>query len=303
MPVIGRTSGKAVVSLVLGLLSPVGLALTGVPAIVVGFLGLREVNASDGVLRGRRVAVAGMVLGGVGVLFCCGVVSWKLVGEAQARAERAACQRNLMLIGHALGDYAGPHGPYPTGTRPNRALPPDRRLSWCVTLLPGLQESSLYERIDKDMAWDASANRAAVNEPVRWFLCPAHPDPLPVTAPAYYVGLAGDGRDAAELPTGAPQAGLFGYDRRVRPEDLSRGVSPTAVVAETAAGVGPWAAGGPPTVRGLDTSPGHAPFLGPGGQFGGLHCGITHILFADGHVEAVNDGVDPEVLSQMVRIH
>src|SRR5262245_31488723 len=36
-----RTSGKALVSLVLGLLAP---ALTGVPALVVGFLGLRDIN-------------------------------------------------------------------------------------------------------------------------------------------------------------------------------------------------------------------------------------------------------------------
>jgi prepilin-type processing-associated H-X9-DG protein len=303
MPIFGRTSGKAVLSVLLGLLSPVGLALTGVPAVVIGFLGLREVNASDGELRGRPLAVAGMLLGGVGVLLCVGVVAWRVGAEAQAKAERAACQRNLMLIGHALDDYAGRDGPYPTGTRPNSALPPERRLSWCVSVLPGLQEVARYEQIHLDAAWDAPTNRAAVSQPVRWFFCPAHPDDLPETAPTYYLGLAGDGRDAPRLPTADPRAGVFGYDRQVRRDDITRGLTLTAVVAETAADVGPWAAGGPGTVRGLDTATAHAPFLGLGGQLGGLHRGVTNVLFADGHVEPVSDTADPEVLTEKVRIH
>jgi prepilin-type processing-associated H-X9-DG protein len=304
MSLTGRTSRKAVLSVVLGLFSPVGLALTGVPAILVGFVGLREINASDGQLRGRRLAVAGMVLGCVGILLCGGAVGMSLVRDAWAKAERLACEKNLIHIGQALDDYAGKDNPYPTGTRPNAKLPPEARLSWCATVLSGLGEPALYEQIHKDVAWDAPGNHAVVSRPVRWFICPAHPGELPEDAgPTYYVGLAGAGKDAARLPAADPRAGLFGYDRQARRDDITRGLSQTAIVAETAAEVGPWAAGGLPSVRGLDTAPGHLAFLGPGGQFGGLHRGGTNVLFADGHVNFVNDSVDPEVVTQVVRIH
>src|SRR6516225_6117671 len=90
-------SRPAVASLVLGLLSPalqvlsslrtltlpdglawvfgvLGLqAITGIPALVLGYRGLYEVNASDGRVHGRRCAVAGMVLGLVG---CVTAVVW-----------------------------------------------------------------------------------------------------------------------------------------------------------------------------------------------------------------------------------
>ena len=44
---------------------------------------------------------------------------------------------------------------------------------------------------------------------------------------------------------------MWGYDRRTRPEDVSRGLAETMLLAETALDNGPWTAGGPPTVRGI----------------------------------------------------
>src|SRR6266480_3223039 len=74
MPAAG-TSGKAIFSLVLSLLALVclhsgglqallvGLVFAAAPALVLGFLGLREINASDGYLKGRSVAITGMIIG------------------------------------------------------------------------------------------------------------------------------------------------------------------------------------------------------------------------------------------------
>ncbi|HEY8039640.1 MAG TPA: DUF4190 domain-containing protein [Polyangiaceae bacterium] len=65
------TDGKAVVALVLGILSLVGtfcwLGLPlGLPAIVFGVLASRDIRRSDGMAGGRGMAIAGIVLGSVG---------------------------------------------------------------------------------------------------------------------------------------------------------------------------------------------------------------------------------------------
>ena len=42
------TSGKAIASLVLGLLSIVGMCLTGIPGLILGSMGLGDINRSAG---------------------------------------------------------------------------------------------------------------------------------------------------------------------------------------------------------------------------------------------------------------
>ena len=122
---------------------------------------------------------------------------------------------------------------------------------------------------------------------------------------------------AASLPADDPRAGFFGYDRRLtrkqlqethgegktgRGEDpLARGESRTLAVIETASAIGPWAAGGFPTVRGLD--PAQRPYTGRGRPFGGLHRGGFHVLFADGAVWFLRDSIDPEKLEALVPIN
>ena len=76
----------------------------------------------------------------------------------------------------------------------------------------------------------------------------------------HYVGIAGVGEEAAQLPTDHPRAGIFGYDRKVSHENIKDGLSLTMTVVETATANGPWTAGGRATVRGLD--PNDPPYLG-----------------------------------------
>jgi hypothetical protein len=61
---------------------------------------------------------------------------------------------------------------------------------------------------------------------------------------------------------------------------------------------GCWAAGGPPTVRGLDTN--RQPYLGVANQFGGTHPGQTVTAFADGTVHVRRDDTSHEVLEALV---
>jgi prepilin-type processing-associated H-X9-DG protein len=115
-----------------------------------------------------------------------------------------------------------------------------------------------------------------------------------------YVGIAGLGPDAAELPPGDRRAGVFGFDRTTRLDAITDGAATTMATAETTESNGPWKAGGLSTVRGLD--PMRQPYIGPGRQFGGTHRGGAMVGFADGSVRFIRATVDLRVFEAMSTI-
>jgi prepilin-type processing-associated H-X9-DG protein len=321
----GRLCVLAAVSLVLGLLSLVLWAVTGVPALVLGLAGLRRINGSEGRLRGRGLAVAGMVLGGLGTLATAvGVLAMILLPMREQAAE-VECRNNLRVIGLAVNGFHDDRGHYPEAVVPNPALPadePGRHLSWLAAVLPNLEVATrrpagpgapaprpgkaqqTYERLDLAKAWDDPENRPAVTTPLRWYVCPSNPNRSAPGAPALtsYVGITGLGPDSATLPATDPRAGFFGYERRLTRDELhrARGDSQTLMATETTWDNGPWAQGGPATVRPVD--PARRPYAGPGRPFGGSHPDSFNALFADGAVVPFRNGIKPEFFEALVPI-
>jgi hypothetical protein len=126
-----------------------------------------------------------------------------------------------------------------------------------------------------------------------------------------YLGVAGVGADAPDLPAGDSRAGAFGYDRRTPLAAIKDGTANTLLVFESARDNGPWARGGPATVRGLD--PGDRPYLGTGRPFGGTHFTENGVFrrgkslgcqaaMADGSVHFFQEKVAPEVLEALATI-
>lgn len=64
-----RTDSKAVVALVLGLLSFCVSIFAGIPAVIFGILSLGDIRKSGGHLGGKGLAIAGIVLGVVGTIY------------------------------------------------------------------------------------------------------------------------------------------------------------------------------------------------------------------------------------------
>ncbi len=65
-----QTDGKAVASLILGILSPFCLfALTGIPAVILGHLSRSTIEKSRGRMQGGGMALAGLILGYIGIGF------------------------------------------------------------------------------------------------------------------------------------------------------------------------------------------------------------------------------------------
>ncbi len=273
-----------------------------------------------GIVKLSLVLLAALLVGGFMVV--------AIIRTRQA-ANRIKCANNLRQIGLALQSYNEVYGCFPTGTVFNPDLSPDRRLSWLVKIYPAFIDGGASSEFDLSKAWDAPENcpprfyfkRVTQENELgyeegsgaeAWFLqCPSNhqrgdPD---YPTPTHYLGIAGLGEDAAELPITDPRAGFFGYDRKLTRENIKEGTSRTCVVAEATDG-GPWTAGGRATVRGV--SIGETPCFGEAGQFTSLHRagGIfswsrpvaTNILMADASVRGITEKTSPQVVEELVSI-
>jgi hypothetical protein len=259
-------------------------------------------------MKVRRIDVA--VCTFMVCLSCCLLVS--NLSKVREPANRMTCTNNLKVIGLALHTYHDTHGRLPRATVPNSGLPSEDRLSWLAAVLPYMGQESLARKLDVKKAWRAEENRLAVRTRIKELSCPTDRDRLLLEKPHFtsYVGLAGTGADAADLPVDSDRAGFFGHERDLKWADLRKGTSYIAVTLETTRQNGPWAAGGPITVRGLDAD--EQPYLGADRQFAGIHYqermgffrypSHTPMLMADGWVRLVKPTLSPQVFEQLVTL-
>lgn len=188
--------------------------------------------------------------------------------------------------------------------------------------------NELAGRLDRAAPWNAGPNAEIGQTRLKIYTCPGN---LPADGSlTQYVGLAGVGSDAAELPLFRPfagsdwmttgrlvggryfpiptvsaRAGCFRYDAATPLSVISSrdGLDTTLLFAEVSADLGPWIRGGPSTVRGYDIAAGAKPPVGFAGQFGGNHPqdGAT-VGYAGGSATFVTSRVSPAVFRMMLTI-
>jgi prepilin-type processing-associated H-X9-DG protein len=83
-------------------------------------------------------------------------------------------------------------------------------------------------------------------------------------------------------------------------EDILDGMSTTMAVIETTRNHGPWTAGGPTSVRGMN--PATRPYIGRDCPFGGYHPGGANAAFADGSVRWVAATINAEVFEAIATV-
>jgi prepilin-type processing-associated H-X9-DG protein len=169
------TSGMAVASLFLGLSSIVCMALTGLPAIILGVMANSEIRKSKGRLRGGGLAATGIVTGAIGTTLVGFAVLLALllpaVQAAREAARRAQCVNNLKTIALAMHNYESAHGHFPPAAITDKDGKP--LLSWRVAILPDMGMSDLYSRFHLDEPWDSPHNKALLAEMPSTFRCPS----------------------------------------------------------------------------------------------------------------------------------
>jgi type IV pilus assembly protein PilA len=109
---IAETSGKAIVSLICGLLFFIPLLF--IAAIVLGHLALSEIRKSAGRLKGEGIAVAGMVLGymwiaGIPIVLILSAIAIPNLLRARTAANEASVVASVRTLGIAEIGYATSH--------------------------------------------------------------------------------------------------------------------------------------------------------------------------------------------------
>ncbi len=288
------TSGKAIASLVLGLLSfgvPIVLAI---PAILLAILGLRDIRRSQGRLVGRRLAIAGIVTSLVGNLIFGLAVVFGLLPAVRAVASEEHSALHLHTIALAMLDYHDTYRTFPPAVVSNKDG--QKMHSWRVLLLPFLNQKSLYEQYRFDEPWDSPRNQALMAKMPREYAPSGESFPPQDLATHCLVFTGRDAPfDSGEPPPwlGNPMHDLRSwelyFEKPVRPPlycfgkrptiaAFSDGLSNTILLVEGDERV-PW------------TKPQDLPYAAdqPLPKLGGLHRHGFLVAMADGSVRKVSD--------------
>ena len=172
-----KTSGKAITSLVLGLLSFICTIFTGIPAIIFGVLGLGDINRSKGQVQGKGLAITGIVLGGISCTIVPILILIALllpaVQAAREAARRAQCANNLKQIGLAMHNYNDAYGCFPPAAITDAQGKP--LLSWRVAILPYLENQPLYDEVQARRALGQPAQQGPPRPDARRLSLPERP--------------------------------------------------------------------------------------------------------------------------------
>lgn len=104
-----KTSGLAITSLVLGILSIVTSFLTAIPAIIFGIIALVKIKKSAGTLKGKGLAIAGIAVPAIMLAFMIPA----LMKSIQA-SKHLVCKSNLRNLSNAMAVYTNDYDKYPT---------------------------------------------------------------------------------------------------------------------------------------------------------------------------------------------
>jgi prepilin-type processing-associated H-X9-DG protein len=268
------TSGKAIASLSLGFLFFFA-CLSGLPAILLGRQALRDISLSKGRLRGRNMAIAGIVLGGIGCLFTIALIM-PATRSAREAGRRSQCINNLKQIGLAFENYHSAYGSLPAAAITDENGRP--LLSWRVAILPYLESNTLYSKFHLDEPWDSPHNLSLLGAMPHVYTCPSDSTLKP-------------GMTGYQVVIGSSTAFTPDFKPVTFPE-ITDGLSRTVVVGESRQSV-PWTK--PEDVR-FDM----AISLTGLGSHHGYHNNGFNVLFADGVVRFVSSPIAPSTLRAII---
>jgi Protein of unknown function (DUF1559)/Domain of unknown function (DUF4190) len=294
-PAPRATSGKAITSLVLGILSIVvcliGPVFLGVPAFILGLMALGDVKKKH--LGGQGMAITGIALSMASFILVLPAMLIGLLLPAVAKVRDAATRmqssNNLKQMSLAFANHAATfNDALPTNIYSKDGKP---LLSWRVRILPFIEQNDLYRRFKLDEPWDGPNNIK---------LLPLMPKTYLIPNPKAREEIA-DGKTYYQMFVG-PHALYSGK----APADLERqesggpnyksaftikGTSQTFLIVEAGTTV-PW------------TKPEDLPFDrdGPLPQLGGHHNGIRfQAAFADCSVRSISSTVSDNTIKWAIR--
>ena len=171
------------------------------------------------------------------------------VQAAREAARRTTCANNMKQIGLALHNYTTAMRVFPPSSTSEKEQggwvgnPRSQHIhSWRSLILPFIEMSALYDRIDFSVSALDARNQPAASQIVEAYRCPSYAGPDFSTAPSY-TRYAANYAIANYVAMGASNVGNISDPKlpdgtiypqsRTRPADVTDGLSHTVVVAET----------------------------------------------------------------------
>lgn len=217
---------------------------------------------------------------------------------------------SLDLLSRGMKQWGTTNPDTMRGVTPVGQLPLRSGYSWMTHLLPFIGRDDLYSQFDFKKSWDDPQNQLLASQAIPAFLNPADSrtnwtgSQYTGLGVSHFVGVSGveDAPHviAATLNRSDPRAGVFGYDRLARPDEITDGQAQTIMIIGAGGLASPWVMGGGATVRGA-----RAPYIDDLRGFGsrGLPKGGAYAIFADGSARVIAADIDPAIFKAMCTIH
>ncbi len=273
--------------------------------------------------RGFTLVELLVVISVVGILMGLGLTAVQRVREAGRRSQ---CTNNLRQIGLALHHYQSSHQQFPIGClecRLGSARPgkPMRMIAWNVALLPLLEQERVYRLFNYEYPAKSAQNREAASTVIPLFLCPSTDrdadtsgdingdgkwQPGEDMAYTDYGGIYGVEGPTRRAPLGAfhylndRSLGVMLYEIATATSEVRDGLSNTVVVGECS---------GRGYQQQAEWANGHNCFaqheqVGINQSFDNElhsdHPGGAQVVFGDGHVEMLDEGIEQELLTGLL---
>jgi hypothetical protein len=287
-----QTSGKAIASLVCGLLSFCFSVLTAIPSLILGFLALGDIRRSQGALRGAKLAISGMVLSLAATALTVAAVYLAVIpaiAAARTAARVAVSSNNLKQIGLGMHNYHDTYNAFPLRGSDEKNY--GAGLSWRVRILPYIEQRPLYDRFDFNAPWDSPDNQDLIAEMPEIFKAPGvELEP----GKTVYLGVVGGSRfvsgDQGQVAFFDPGGDGVRLHAPVIHEMLD-GTSNTIMILEA-----------DPSEAAIWTRPDDWEFntQAPRRGLGGIRMGGFVALFCDGSVDFIRDISDEDLRRALV---
>lgn len=234
-----------------------------------------------------------VVIAIVGILIALLLPAVQSVREAGRRMQ---CQNNLRQIGIALHNYHSAFRKFPPGGLEVRPEVPDgKQIAWSAFVLPFLEQTAAYGRVDFNYAFDAPENQLVAATPIETYLCPSTPRATPLNrgrGATDYGGIYGE----RIVSTNNPPRGVMIHDQPIRFRDITDGTSRTLMVSEDAnfpdgQWINAW------NLFDQAFSINRAPKFE--NDIRSMHPQGANGLFADGSVSFLNESIDLELLASL----
>ncbi len=225
-------------------------------------------------------------------------------------------------ISKAIMGYVNDKKAFPRGTAEEAVnnkkfglrMAPDKRVGWIVELLPYFSNgdyASFAKLVDKGKSWNDPKNHQVARIFIPDLLYATPPEGATVSSDSNqpgitnFVGVSGVGYASAEYSPDNKKAGIFGYERITRIEDIKDGPANTIALLLVRQNKNhPWIAGGGASIAGISEGPDALePFLILEKTNRNKEKEYTGIaIMADGKVRELSSKISPEIFRAMCTI-